>query len=240
MNYTNKILLSGWATKDWTLSDVSQYLSRINPKIFEISKDFAEGSVSLKKIYSVLNSNKTSINFELSYAGTSNIVECSNLPFETYLKYLNIQFSEAQFLGCSMFRLLLGHSTELGIPTLISRLNEIRKLGCELLIEIHNGWESETKNLEALVSKTDCMFIIDFQNLYESPLSLSQVKNIPKDRVKYFHTRNLGNQYNEHPESTELEKELTKHNPTIPVMWEPKKIFKSDIKDLYYEHQQTY
>jgi hypothetical protein len=62
---------------------------------------------------------------------------------------------------------------------------------------------------------------------------------IPKDRIKYFHTRNLRKFYNEHPESVELENEFTKQNPTIPVMWEPKKIYKSDIKDLYYEYQQT-
>jgi hypothetical protein len=55
---------------------------------------------------------------------------------------------------------------------------------------------------------------------------------IPKERIAYYHSRNLNYDYNEHEESLSEEKEWVGRYETNKVLWEPKLIKKKEILEL--------
>ena len=231
MTSKDNILLSGWATKDFSLEELKGYLEKFNPKIIEISKDFVEGDVSIKKTQKVIKGYKKENFAKISYAGTTDFANCSGMNFNDYLNYLKIQGSQANFLGCDFFRVLISGDPKSEI-NIIGRLNQFQEIlgKCKILIEIHGGWEGNIKNTKNIIGNTGYNFVIDFQNVLESGLNYEKLSKIlPKDRVEYYHDRNLKD-YLEHKNS-KIEKEKWGPEEDL-LLWEPKKIQKNKILEF--------
>lgn len=229
-----KIMLAGWATKDFSLEELEDYLYRCMPNILEVSKDFVDSHISIKKTYSLIKEYKRHNPLVISYAGTTDFVNCNLFSFDEYLRYMSIQASQARFLGSAFFRAMIGGKPNTKIDV-IRRLSYFEKiiLPARILIEIHGGWESSIKNIQKIVNLTNYNFVIDFQNILESDLSFQKLKNIiPKERIEYYHSRNLNLRYIEHKESiTEENYWVTKHE-VDKVLWEPKLIKKQEIINI--------
>ncbi|MGY4884348.1 MAG: hypothetical protein ACP5NZ_02090 [Nanobdellota archaeon] len=229
----NKIFLSGWATKEFSIEELKDYLCTTNPLIFEISKDFVDGNVSIKKIHGLLMDYRKSKDMLVSYAGTTDFIDCSGLSFEEYSKYLAIQASQAKFLDSDFFRVLIGGNPDSN-GKILERLASFAKMiaPAKIVIEIHKGWESSIKNIKRLIEKTDYDFVIDFQNLLESNLSFKKLNGmIPKERIAYYHCRNLDS-YTEDKISLPEEKEWIDDYQKNKLLWEPKMIKKEKILEL--------
>ena len=229
----NRLLLSGWALRDFTIDELDSYLKSLEGNPFELSKDIFK-SVSIKNIYRSLKQHQIS---QVSYAGTTNIVSAGGLPFHTYTKYLRIQLAQAQFLNANSFRLLIGDGRS---EKVIQRLNEISTEydSIRFITEIHSGWESEIQNLNSLINSTNIRFVIDFQNIYDSNLSSSNLlEMIPCERVAHFHTRNLTGIYVEDDRIELDELEWRSSFPQAPIYWEPKKLTKEKVISYYEEYQ---
>jgi hypothetical protein len=227
----NTPILSGWATKEFSLDELKNYLEKYNPPILEISKDFVDGGVSIKKTYELIKEYKKYHSIVLSYAGTTDFVDCSGLSFEEYIKYLSIQSSQAKFLSSDFFRVLIGGNRN-SSEKVLDRLSLFSKLisPAKILIEIHGGWESSLKNIKKIVEETDYGFVIDFQNILESNLSFNKLNSlIPKKRIIYYHCRNIDS-YIENEKTLSEEKNWTPNKEDI--LWEPKLIKKKKILDL--------
>ena len=229
--------VSGWGTKDFSEEDLRIYLNRHKPTLLEISKDLVDGKISIKKIYKIISEYKSKFDANISYAGTTDFVDCSGLSFLDYLRYLEIQASQAKFLKCQYFRGMIGGNPKTRIDV-ISRLKKFQnKLrDCKLLIEIHGGWESSLENIKKLVDYTNYDFVIDFQNVLESKLTFKEIKNIiPKTRIQYYHDRNLtylDDGYIEHKESILEKQKWSTYTSTRNILWEPKKIGKGRILEF--------
>lgn len=233
-NNLSKVLLAGWTTRNFSIKDLKRYLHKSNPELLEISKDFVNKNVSIKKTYKLLRDYKEKNDLEVSYAGTTDFDRCSEINFSKYLEYLSIQSNQAKFLDSNHFRVLIGGKPN-SDSNILRRLKEFEKLisPMNILIEIHGGWESSIENLKKIIEKTNYDFVIDFQNLLKSDLSFEKLNEIiNKDRIRYFHSRNLNKDYLE-DEKTEIEKKkwINKYKGKM-VLWEPKLIGKKKVKEL--------
>lgn len=228
------INLAGWTTKDFSLEELRKYLYNYNPTIFEISKDFIGANVSIKKIHKLIKEYKKDKPLIISYAGTTDFVNCYGFSFDEYLKYLSIQVSQARFLNSTFFRIMVGGDSDTKI-NIIERLSSFEKriTPVKIIIEIHGGWESSIENIRKIIDETDYNFIIDFQNLLESDLSFQKLNGlIPKERIEYYHNRNLDCGYIESEELSSEEKKWVDEHEKSKVLWEPKLIKKHEILRL--------
>lgn len=219
-------ILSGWATRDFSGEDIETYMQKFKPSIYEISKDFVEGSVSIKKTFNLIKNLRAAGSLKVSYAGTTDFVNCSGMDFGDYLKYLAIQASQANYLGSDFFRVMVGGeaNTEIDVIARLKKFSEL--IDGKVLIEIHGGWEGSIDNIKRILEETDFNFVIDFQNVLESGLSYAEIKELIGERVEYYHTRNMG-EYVEHPDSIEEEKGWKCNEDNL--LWEPKLIGKGEV-----------
>ncbi|HTY11490.1 MAG TPA: hypothetical protein VMF88_10500 [Bacteroidota bacterium] len=236
---TSDLILSGWATRDFTLEEFDAYLGKFRPAIVEISKDFVDKTVSSKGLYGVIAEfKKSNPGTIIAFAGTTDFCLCSSLDFPRYIKYLSVQSAQAHFFDSSIFRIMIGGNTDFLRETVLDRLDTFEKLIAPIGVgvEIHKGWESSLEHIKLIVDKTNFNFIIDFQNSLDSHLDFNSLHEvIPQDRISYFHTRNLGEQYVEHQSSLEEER-MWLGWCRKPLLWEPKKINKNDIVKYSYGH----
>ena len=226
--------LAGWTTKDFSLRELKKYLYKIKPPILEMSKDFIGGNTSIKKTYLLLEKYKKENQLIVSYAGTTDFVNCSDIFFGNYLTYISIQVSQAKFLNSTFFRIMIGGNRSSNV-NILKRLYYFEKIltPVKILIEIHGGWESSIKNIKKIINETNYNFIIDFKNVLESSLSFQKLKNlIPKKRIEYYHSRNLIPDYIEDKGSISEEREWINKNEKNKVLWEPKLIEKEKIWGL--------
>lgn len=240
-----KLNIAGWGTKEFDEKEFEDYLCLAKPKIIEISKDFADNGISLKKLKKILggylSKNKSSM---VSFAGTTDFITCAGMPFDEYLSYLKIQIAQAKFLKSSFFRVLVGGQIgkKINRNKIFSRLKKMEQLASpmKLVIEIHNGFESDPEIIKYLIGKTKYLFLVDFQNLIKSRLSYGMLSSVlPKKRIAYFHFRNIEGKYSEHRESAQEEKIWRKNCIGMEFLWEPKKISSKKIKDIFYEYQNS-
>lgn len=225
------ILLSGWATREYDYNDLSNYIDS-KPDFFEISKDLCESEkISIKDIKKILSNN-----VKIYYAGTTDFCNCSGFSFEEYIKYLKIQYAEANFLNAEAFRIMIGDNTEISSEEIVNRIKFFSKLiyPIKTCIEIHGGWESKIENIEKVLELDNLYFVFDSQNIKESRLNIDVLEEkIPEEKILYYHIRNFKDHI-EFSESLELEKKWISKDKKI--FWEPKKIEKEYIKKIYDEH----
>jgi len=239
MRRTIQLPLSGWATRDFSIAELETYLATVKPGYFEVSKDLVDGEISIKALKtSVNNAYSNNLVGKVAYAGTTNFCSTSGFEFNEYLEYLRIQWSQAAFLGASVFRVMIGGDSSVSNEIVESRLAQFAELisPMQVGIEIHGGWESTMSAIESILTSTAYGFVIDFQNLIESDLHCQDVRDcIPKERILYFHARNLPGHYIEHNES--LAEQLWWCNKyDKPILWEPKKLSKEQILGIYNEY----
>lgn len=230
---SHRFCLSGWATRNFTLQELKEYLYNYKPYILEISKDFVENNISIKKLFVLLEEYKKDNELIISFAGTTDFITSSNLSFKDYLNYLSIQGFESVFLKSDFFRVIIGDN--LKDNNILNKLSDFKKIiyPVKIIIEIHAGWESNLENITKIINETNFNFVIDFQNLYKSKITFKELLNfIPKDRVEYYHIRNLPCDYIEDNNILLDEKNIFKNNNL--VLWEPKLIDKDKIKSLFY------
>ena len=228
------VYLAGWATKDFSLSEIEKYLLSYKPPIFEISKDLINKNVSIKDIYRLIQNMKLKYNFEISYAGTTDFSDSSGIPFGDYLNYLSIQASQAKFLGANYFRIMVGGNIQSLV--ILKRLKEFEETisPVKIIIEIHGGWESSASNIKQIITQTEYNFVIDFQNVVHAKLSYQELKYlIPPERIQYYHSRNYSDQHIEDEESLAEENEwLDQVQNHRVVLWEPKQINKNQVIEI--------
>jgi ssDNA-binding Zn-finger/Zn-ribbon topoisomerase 1 len=226
-------LLSGWSLRDFTVEELTNYLNNNRCRSIEISKDLLK-THSIKILFNLIN--KSSFH-EISFAGTTDLINTGNWDFNTYLNYLKIQITQAQFLGVQQFRLLIGKGKSKEIIYRIRKIcSEFENI--QFITEIHKGWEADPCNLKQLIFSTNLNFLIDFQNIHKSNLSFKQLNNIiPNQRISYFHTRNLGDIYIEDENIINDERIWRNNFPKCIVYWEPKRLTKKEIIKYYEEYQ---
>lgn len=232
MNKT-KIQVAGWPLRKFSAEETERYLEDFQPHLFEVSKDQVTKNASIKSLYKLLRKYRSERELEVSYAGTTDFVECSELSFSEYKEYLKIQAAHANFIEADFFRVLVGgeKDTEAEVLKRLSVFDEF--LGdTNAVIEFHGGWESNPENIERIVEETEFQFVIDFQNLLYSGLRFEDLESIlPVDRIAYFHTRNLPNIYIEDESALEERKKWQQIMEEKPVLWEPKELQKQSVKE---------
>ncbi len=227
---------AGWPLRFVSLEVFDRYLERHRPVVVEVSKNMVDGEVSTKGLQRSLERyQQTSPDACVSFAGTTDITECTGLPFDTYLRYLAIQVAQARFLGATLFRFFVGKCAETPADRVLDRLARFATLLDPIvpLVELHMGWESSPGNLDLLLERTKCAFVVDFENVMTSGLDPGELLGrLPASRVPYVHTRNLLPDYVEHPSSLRLEEEWRAAQPATPVLWEPKRLSSARVLEF--------
>jgi hypothetical protein len=233
---------AGWPLRHFSTEGLEQLFAGATPRLVEISKETLRVGTSLKVLGRMLTRLRERAPFELSFAATTDFVTCSALPWDSYRHYLGVQVAQAKFLKCSLFRILIGKaSADVSSRDVIQRVADF----CEDLrplraaVEIHATLESDPSVLEHLLRDTPALIVVDLENMQRADLSLDQLlRVVPRDRVAYFHQRNLGTVWTEHEDSLADERRCHEIFPDGFFLWEPKAIDAPDrIQELYREYR---
>ena len=238
----NSISLAGWPLRHFTLKELVDFLALWRPRLVEISKDFIRDGVSLKELALALERNREPKGAALAYAGTTDLLTCSGFSWDRYRSYLTVQVSEAKFLQCSLFRLMVGKpSPQVGVTEIIRRIQDFCSdiAPMDPCIEIHGGVESDLGILPELLRAAPLKIVIDLENMHRARLSTDQLLEvIPLDRVAYFHQRNLPAVWIEHSASLEAESRWHAILPDADFLWEPKTVDDpKHIQELFHEYR---
>lgn len=69
------------------------------------------------------------------------------------------------------------------------------------------------------------MIVVDFENMHRAGHTTDALlAALPRDRVAYFHQRNLPGVWTEHEASLDDEPRWRERFAETPVLWEPKKV----------------
>jgi hypothetical protein len=233
---------AGWALRRFAPEDIQALHHSCAPSIVEISKECFRERSSLKELSRALSAFRARCPFELAFAGTTDLVGCSGFPWSAYRRYIGVQLAQAKFLECSMFRLLFGKSSPLvSVEEMIRRVldlcDDFRPL--TPCIEIHAGFESLPPVLAALVDQTPVQVVVDIENAMRADLTVEVLSRIvPSARIAYFHQRNLGDTWVEHPASLVEERRYRELYPGGVFLWEPKTVDEpGKIQEIYLEYQ---
>lgn len=239
---TSRIFLAGWTMRRFSQKDFLLYVGEVKPPLVELSKDFLRDEISIKNLGHELDRLKSISSFDISYAGTTDFVNCAGMKWERYRLYLAIQVAQAKFLESSIFRAFVGKPCiNADHVDIIDRLNafceEIKPL--DLAIEIHGGVECDLMFLKLILNETPAKIVVDFENMLNVGLSTENIFSlIPLDRIAYIHQRNLPKLWIEHNESLPDEVEWRRLLPGAVFLWEPKKLNEpAAIKELYFEYR---
>jgi hypothetical protein len=242
LSRNTKIFPAGWALRNFSYVEFMDFIQITRPNFLEISKDFLRDDVSIKKLAIDLNEMQKYAEIVISYAGTTDLVECSMMTWSTYMEYLQIQVAQAKFLGCKIFRCFLGLiKTDIKQDEIIRRLNEFCSNASPLLvaIEIHGGVECDLKFLKRILNETPVRVVVDFENMYNANLETKVIlRNVSLSKIAYFHQRNLPQIWTEHSESENDEMLWYKLMPEGVFLWEPKKIDDPRfVKKFFHEYK---
>ncbi|NKB60711.1 MAG: TIM barrel protein [Gammaproteobacteria bacterium] len=229
-----KIDIAGWPLRDLTLDELNGLFTsghiQSTEGALELAKDFVE-SRSIKKLAAVIGQYDFNV---LSFAGTTDFCNMSGMGERDYFRYLKIQFAEAAFLNCNMFRALVGEAGQaLSNAALIYRLNQAQDMlgNIELVFETHGGRETELETLCAILDHTSFRYVVDISNIGQSESVQYFMENDLSDRIAYFHIRNWG-RHVEDDVSLAWEQELMKKYPNQRFMFEPKMIAGTDALNI--------
>jgi hypothetical protein len=193
------------------------FRSGLSP-IIEIPKDLLD-RMSLKKLFGIVARSQKMPCF----AGTTDFARLSGLTWGDYKRYLDIQVSQARFLGCRMLRLFLQAENRAEFGDALGRVVEFASSlkDLEIVLETHRGWETHTDGLNDLLAQTEIRLVIDFSNVREQAVREKFLKDVPHRRVAYFHIRNLPTRL-ERPSVAAFEARAREAFPRHPFLWEPK------------------
>jgi hypothetical protein len=208
------------------VADLLSFARKHRPRVLELSKDFLTDEVSLKDLARQIDEVKETAGVSVSFAGTTDLVRCAGFSWDRYRQYLQIQTSQARFLGSAWFRALLGPATE-GLPraTVMSRLCEFAEdvSPMRLCVEIHGGIESDPEVLPHVLKAAPVDIVVDLENMHRAGLDGESLRAVlPPDRIAYFHVRNLSPVWIEHPPTEGEVHEWQSFCPDGIFLWEPK------------------
>jgi hypothetical protein len=217
---------AGWALRRWRLDEFIALVETCQPSLVEISKDFLRDDVSLKGLARALSSVRAP-GAALAYAGTTDLVACDGLPWTRYRAYVAVQIAQAKFLDCSRFRFFVGTGSSTPLPVVLDRVRALCAdiAPMEACIEIHGGFECTPGHLAALLQDTPVQVVVDFENMHHAGLTSDGLRErLPRQRIAYFHHRNLRGVWTEHAASLQDEACWHAWVPDGDFLWEPKTV----------------
>jgi hypothetical protein len=193
------------------------FRSGLSP-IIEIPKDLLD-RMSLKKLFGIVARSQKMPCF----AGTTDFAHLSGLTWTDYKRYLDIQVSQARFLGCRMLRLFLQAENRAEFGNALGRIIEFasRLKDLEIVLETHRGWETHPDGLNHLLAQTEIRLVVDFANVSKRAVREVLLRDLPHRRIAYFHIRNLPTRL-ERPSVAACEATAEEVFPRHPFLWEPK------------------
>lgn len=217
---TLKLGIAGWPLRRASAACIDLAFQLSRSSIVEIPKDLLD-RISTKQLFSIIaRSAKTPC-----LAATTDFARLSGLGWIDYKRYFDIQVSQARFLGCKMLRVFLQAETQIEFKVAIDRLAEVRKQmkDLEIVLETHRGWETTQGGLDFLLLQTDFRLVVDFANVRGRKVREYILSDVPKQRIAYFHIRNLPIRL-ERPSLAGLEHKAVEAFPDHPFLWEPKTV----------------
>jgi hypothetical protein len=213
--------IAGWPLRRASADciDIAFRLGR--SRIIEIPKDLLD-RISVKQLFGIVaRSGKTPC-----LAGTTDFTRLSGLQWPDYKRYLDIQASQARFLGCRMLRLFLQAESREEFEAALGRVVEFasRLRDLEIVLETHGGWETRPDGLDHLLARTEIRLVVDFANVRDRVVREALLRDVPKRRIAYFHVRNLPMYPPEVRSLAAFEAKAAETFPRHPFLWEPKKL----------------
>jgi sugar phosphate isomerase/epimerase len=240
-----RLFPAGWTLRHFSQDEFLSLIESYRPCLVEISKDFLRDEVSLKSLGQQLDCLARRNSFVMSYAGTTDFVSCGGMPWDRYRQYLAVQWAQARFIGCSVFRAFVGMpGPEVEIREVIQRLNlfcnDIAPM--KLAIEIDGGLECNLEVLKRILEETSVIVVVDLENMQRCGIAMNDLLAIlPPARIVYLHFRNLSDKWIEHEGSQAAEVAWQDAMPDVPVLWEAKTIVdQKKIKELFFEYRAAY
>jgi hypothetical protein len=210
--------IAGWPLRRASPDCIDLAFRSGRSPIIEIPKDLLD-RIPVKQLFRIVaRSGKTPC-----LAGTTDFARLSGLKWPDYKRYLDIQTSQARFLGCRMLRLFLQAESRAEFETALGRVVEFasRLQDLEIVLETHRGWETRPDGLNRLLAQTEIRLVVDFANVRDNGVREMLLKDVPKRRIAYFHIRNLPMRP-ERPSLVALEARAERAFPRHPFLWEPK------------------
>src|SRR5271169_1301138 len=180
--------IAGWPLRRGPADCIELAFRLGRSPIIEIPKDLLD-RISVKQLFAIVSrSGKTAC-----LAGTTDFARLSGLQWRDYKRYLDIQASQARFLGCRMLRLFLQAKSRAEFETALSRVMEFasRLRDLEIVLETHHGWETQPDGLDRVLAGTGLRLVIDLANVRDRAMRETLLRDVPKRRIAYFHIRNL-------------------------------------------------
>jgi hypothetical protein len=210
--------IAGWPLRRASADCIELAFRLGRSPIIEIPKDLLD-RISAKQLFGIVaRSEKIPC-----LAGTTDFAWLSGLQWCDYKRYLDIQVSQARFLGCRMLRLFLQARNCVEFDTALGRLMEfasqLRDL--EIVLETHRGWETRAAGLDRVLAGTEIRLVVDFANVRERAMREILLRNVPGARIAYFHIRNLPTRP-ERPSLAAFETIAAEAFSRHPFLWEPK------------------
>jgi hypothetical protein len=213
-----KLGIAGWPLRRASADCIDLAFKLGRSPIIEIPKDLLD-RIPMKQLFRIVaRSGKTPC-----LAGTTDFARLSGLKWPDYKRYLDIQASQARFLGCRMLRLFLQAKSRAEFETALGRVMEfasqLRDL--EIVLETHRGWETQQDGLDRVLAGTEFRLVIDFANVPNPAMRETLLNYVPERRIAYFHIRNLTTRP-ERPSLAAFETKAAEAFPRRPFLWEPK------------------
>ena len=142
--------IAGWPLRRASADCVELAFRLGRSPIIEIPKDLLD-RISVKQLFGIVaRSGKTPC-----LAGTTDFARLSGLQWCDYKRYLDIQASQARFLGCRMLRLFLQAKSRAEFETALGRVVEFasRLRDLEIVLETHHGWETHPDGLDRVLAQ---------------------------------------------------------------------------------------
>jgi hypothetical protein len=210
--------IAGWPLRSASADCVELAFRLGRSPIIEIPKDLLD-RISVKQLFRIVaRSGKTPC-----LAGSTDFARLSGLEWCDYKRYLDIQASQARFLGCRMLRLFLQAKSRAEFETALGRVVEFasRFRDLEIVLETHHGWETRPDGLDRVLAGTEIRLVVDFANVPDRAVREALLREVPKRRIAYFHIRNLPMRP-ERPSLAAFEARAAEAFPRHPFLWEPK------------------
>lgn len=212
--------IAGWPLRRASLECIELALQLGRSPIVEIPKDLLD-RISVKQLFGIVaRSRKTPC-----LAGTTDFALLSGLQWCDYKRYLDIQVSQARFLGCRMLRLFLQAKSRAHFETAFDRVVEFASAlsDLEIVLETHHGWETRRDGLDRVLARSEIRLVVDFANVRDLAVREALLTEIPRRRIAYFHIRNLPT-HPERPSLATFEARAAEAFPRHPFLWEPKTV----------------
>jgi hypothetical protein len=210
--------IGGWPLRRVSADCVDLAFRLGRSPIIEIPKDLLD-RISVKQLFGIVaRSGKTPC-----LAGTTDFARLGGLQWRDYKRYLDIQASQARFLGCRMLRLFLQAESRAELETALGRVVEFasRLKDLEIVLETHRGWETRPEGLDRVLARTEVRLVVDFANVRDRAVREALLSDVPKRRIAYFHIRNLP-MCPEWSSLAAFEARAAEAFPRHPFLWEPK------------------